>query len=84
MTETLAGFPTYAPFESSDAAEKRERFAEPIWPPTLCGEGALAGGGRRPQEGAGPVTFDRDCACAEVEESRVVRRRLQHGYRIVH
>ena len=84
MTETLAGFPTYVPFESSDAAEKGQRFAEPVWQPALRGEGTLAAGDRRPQGGAGPVTFYRDCGCAEVEERRVVRRRLQYGYRIVY
>ncbi len=84
MTETLAGFHAYVRFESIDPAENRHRFYDLTWQPTLFGEGALVRTwGRQGQPGTTRATFYPDRICAESEIREVVRRRLQHGYRVI-
>ena len=84
MTEELAGFRAYVRFESSDPAENRHRFYDLTWQPTLFGDGALVRTwGRQVQPGTTRATFHADRACAAAEVRQVVRRRLQHGYRVV-
>src|SRR3712207_6628208 len=83
MTETLAGFRAYIRFESVDPAENRRRFYDLTWQPTLFGEGALVRTwGRQGQPGTTRATFYPDRTCADAEIRQVVRRRLQHGYRV--
>ena len=84
MTETLAAFTAYVRFESIDPAANRRRFYDLVWQPTLFGEGALVRTwGRQGQPGTTRATVypDRDGAQAEIRQ--VVRRRLQHGYRVI-
>ncbi len=84
MTETLATFSAYVRFESSDPAENRHRFYDLTWQPTLFGEGALVRTwGRQGQPGTSRATFYPDRSCAQAEVRQVVRRRLQHGYRVI-
>ncbi len=84
MTEQLAGFQAYVRFENVDLAENRHRFYDLTWQPTLFGDGALVRTwGRQGQPGTTRATFYPDRACAEVEVRQVVRRRLQHGYRVI-
>ena len=84
MSETLATFSAYVRFESIDPAENRRRFYDLTWQPTLFGEGALVRSwGRQGQPGTTRATFYPDRGCADAEVRQVVRRRLQHGYRVV-
>ena len=84
MTETLAGFRAYIRFESVDLAENRRRFYDLTWQPTLFGDGALVRSwGRQGQTGTSRATFYPDRACALPQIRQVLRRRLQHGYRVV-
>ncbi len=84
MTEELTGFQAYVRFESRDPAENRHRFYDLTWQPTLFGEGALVRTwGRQGQPGTTRATFYPDRARAEAEVRQVVRRRLQHGYRVI-
>ena len=84
MTEELAGFRAYVRFEHVDPAQNRHRFYDLSWQPTLFDEGALVRAwGRQGQPGTSRATFYPDRACAESEVRQVVRRRLQHGYRVI-
>ncbi len=84
MTETLVGFGAYVRFEHVDPAENRHRFYDLTWQPTLFGEGALVRTwGRQGQPGTTRATFYPDRAGADAEVRQVVRRRLQHGYRVI-
>ena len=84
MTETLTTFSAYIRFESSDPAENRHRFYDLTWQPTRFGEGALVRTwGRQGQPGTSRATFYPDRACAAAEVRQLVRRRLQHGYRVI-
>ena len=84
MTETLAGFQSYVRFEHVDPAENRQWFYDLTWQPTLFGEGALVRTwGRQGQPGTSRASFYPDRSCAEAEIRQVVRRRLQHGYRVI-
>ena len=84
MTETLAGFHAYIRFESVDPAENRRRYYDLTWQPTLFGDGALVRTwGRQGRPGTTRATFYRDRDQAQPEIGAVVRRRLQHGYRVV-
>jgi predicted DNA-binding WGR domain protein len=83
MIEQLADFRAFVRFASVDPATNRWRFYDLRWQPTLFGEGALVRTwGRQGQPGTRCAAFypDRDQADAEVRQ--VVRRRLQHGYRV--
>ena len=83
MTEMLAGFRAYVRFEHVDPAENRHRFYDLTWQPTLFGDGALVRTwGRQGQPGTTRATFYPDRTCAVAEVRQVVRRRLQHGYRV--
>ena len=84
MTETLADFHAYIRFESVDPAENRRRYYDLTWQPTLFGDGALVRTlGRQGQPGTSRATFYPDRACALPEIRQVLRRRLQHGYRVI-
>ena len=84
MVETLAGFQAYVRFEHVDPAENRHRFYDLTWQPTFFGDGALVRTwGRQGQPGTSRATFYPDRACAAAEVRQVVRRRLQHGYRVI-
>ncbi len=84
MTEALAGFTAYVRFEHVDPTENRYRFYDLSWQPTLFGDGALVRTwGRQGQPGTTRATFYPDRACAAAEVRQVVRRRLQHGYRVI-
>ncbi len=84
MTEMLADFRAYVRFENVDAAENRHRFYDLTWQPTLFGDGALVRTwGRQGQPGTSRATFYPDRGCAAAEVRQVVRRRLQHGYRVI-
>ncbi len=84
MTETLAGFRAYLRFENVDPAENRHRFYDLTWQPTLFGDGALVRSwGRQGYPGTSHATFYPDRAQAQGEVRQVVRRRLQHGYRVI-
>ena len=83
-TEHLVGSRAYVRFENVDPAENRHRFYDLTWQPTLFGDGALVRTwGRQGQPGTSRATFYADRTCAAAEVRRVVRRRLQHGYRVI-
>ena len=80
----LTAFRAYVRFESRDPEQNRDRYYDLLWQPTLFGEGALVRTwGRQGQPGTSRATFYPDRTCAEAEVRRVVRRRLQHGYRVI-
>ncbi len=84
MAELLASFQAYVRFESVDPEQDRHRFYDLSWQPTLFGDGALVRTwGRQGQPGTTRATFYPDRTCAEAEVRQVVRRRLQHGYRVL-
>ncbi len=83
MTETLAGFHAYVRFASIDPSENRRRFYDLTWQPTLFGEGALVRAwGRQGRPPTTRASFYPDRGQAAPEIRRVVRRRMQHGYRV--
>ena len=84
MMETLASFRAYVRFKSVDPEQNRRRFYDLTWQPTLFGEGALVRTwGRQGQPGTTRATVYPDRVCALPQIRQVLRRRLQHGYRVI-
>ena len=84
MEETLVGFSAYVRFECIEPEADRRRFYDLCWQPTLFGEGALVRTwGRLGRPGTTRASFyhDRDQALREIRQT--IRRRLQHGYRVI-
>ncbi len=80
----IARFEDYAHLTSVDPAKGRFRFYVLGWQPTLWGQEALVcRWGRIGTEGKWQANLYPDRASAQETITRVIRRRLQHKYRVV-
>jgi predicted DNA-binding WGR domain protein len=74
----------YIQLVSEDPAHNRQRLYQLCWQPDLWGSGALVRTwGRRGQPGVSRVSRYPDRPAAQAQISRLLRRRLQHGYTVV-
>ena len=80
----VASFAHAARFVSVDSAQRRFRFYELRWQPTLWGGVALARAwGRLGTPGRWRAREYPDRTAAQPDVERAVRRRLERGYRLV-
>ncbi len=81
--EALAQFEQYVRFVSQDAAKNRQRFYLLTWQSTLDGETALVcSWGRLGTHGRSHTIFSSDLAQGQETLVRLIKRRLQRGYRV--
>ena len=84
VVEEVGQFQCRVRFVSLDPAKNRARFYTITWQPALWGGGAIVRRwGRLGEPGRALTTFYEDRASAQEVVERLIRRRLQRGYRVV-
>src|SRR3712207_1066988 len=82
--EELAQFEQYVRLVSTDAAKNRQRFYQLSWQPMLDGDIALVcTWGRLGTHGRTRTIFYPERAEVQDKLLRLLRRRLQRGYRVI-